>query len=655
MNKSILLLILLIFSSFISAQETYNSINMVVSIADLKSSTYTRDSIANAFFIYEKGFSRVENGGGYNLLTDYEAKIKILNEQGYDHATVKVLLYRNKKHKESFNSLVAYTYNLEQGKIIKTKVEKEQIYYEKHDQNFTSVKFTFSNIKPGSVLTYKYQVESPFMYKFNGWEFQDDIPKMHSEFIADLPGNYIYNTKLIGTLKLEDHKSTIIKKCLVVGSGHADCSHNVYVMKNIPAFKEEKYMTAKENYFSRIDYELKEFKGFDGKNKKYTETWKNVDDKLKKEATIGVQLKKLSITKNLLPDSIQSLPKDIIKAKAIYRYISNNYKWNKKKKIFNEGNINEVIKEKVGNVTGINVLLHNVLKQQQFIVHPVLLSTRDNGYATKIHPVISDFNYLIAQLSLDGKTYLLDATEKALVFGEVPFRCLNQYGRLLDFKNGSSWINIEPKQRSIHFFKEDLTLNKKLELSGKAKHVYSGYHAYFYRKELNQSGKEKFLGNIKNQNPEITITDVHISNQKNFEKAIEVEFNFTRDVPEIDNIFYIKPFTKAFFEKNPFKLNQRTYPVDFGYKDSYNYLVSINIPKDYDFIDIPKNLAYKLPNELAQIVINFQKNGNKLIINHRITFNSSYYPTEYYAVLKEFFNLIVNIENDSLIALKRIH
>ncbi|WP_024770482.1 DUF3857 domain-containing protein [Aquimarina macrocephali] len=656
MYRFLFFIFLTTFSFLISAQEAYNTKNMVVSMIDIQSKTYKKDSTANAFFIYEKGFSRVENGGGYNLLTDHEAKIKILNEQGYDHATVKVLLYRNKKHKESFNSLVAYTYNLEQGKVIKTKVEKNQIYYEKHDQNFTSVKFTFSNIKPGSVLTYKYQIESPFMYKFNGWEFQDDIPKMHSEFIADLPGNYIYNIKLVGTLKLNTKESTIKKRCLQApGLGSADCSHNIYIMKDIPAFKEEKYMTAKSNYFSRVEYELKEFKGFDGVNKKYTETWKNVDDKLKKEATIGVQLKKLSATKNLLPDSIQSLPKDIATAKIIYRYISNNYKWNKKKRIFNDGNINKVIKDKVGNVSDINILLHNVLKQQQFMVHPILLSTRDNGYATKVHPVISDFDYLIVQLSLNGKTYLLDATEKVLKFGEVPFRCLNQYGRLLDFKNGSSWINIEPKRHSVHFFKEDLILNEELELSGKAKHVYSGYHAYYKRKELNYSSKKKFLDNIKNQDQEITISDAQINNQNSFEKAIEVEFNFKRDVSEIDDIFYIKPFTKAFFEKNPFKLNQRTYPVDFGYKDSYSYLVSIDIPKNYDFIDIPKNLAYTLPNELAQVAISFQKNDNKLIINHRITFNSSYYPTEYYASLKEFFNHIISIENDSLIAVRRVH
>ena len=50
-------------------------------------------------------------------------------------------------------------------------------------------------------------------------------------------------------------------------------------------------------------------------------------------------------------------------------------------------------------------------------------------------PVISDFNYLIVQATIDDKTYLLDATDNYLSFGEIPFRCLNSYGRLMDFKN----------------------------------------------------------------------------------------------------------------------------------------------------------------------------------------------------------------------------
>ncbi|WP_062060476.1 DUF3857 domain-containing protein [Aquimarina longa] len=654
MNNFIFLLLFLILTIHITAQETYNSKNMIVSIADLKGSTYKKDTTANAFFIYEKGYSRVQNGGNYNLLTDYEAKIKILNEQGYNKAVVKIFLYKNKGNKELLKKLVAHTYTIENGEIIKNKVNDDQIYKEKYDENYTLIKFTFPNLKPGSVLTYKYQTESPFMYNFNGWDFQDDIPKMYSEFTADLPGNYIYNTRLIGTLKLETNESSIKKNCLEISSlGYADCAHGVYTMRNIPAFKKEKYMTTKGNYFSRIKYELKEFTGFDGKKKKYTKTWKNVDYKLEKEITIGVQLKKINLTKKVLPDSIKLMPNNISKAKAIYRYITNNYSWNKKNQIFKEGNINKVIENKTGNSSEINILLHNVLKQQKFNVHPVILSTRDNGYITKIHPIISDFNYLIVQLSIDKKPFLLDATEKNLKFGDIPFRCLNQDGRLLDFKNGSSWISITPRESSSFFYKEKLKLTKNLKLNGYAKHILTGYHSYFKRKELDQFNKKKFLDQIKKQSEDISITDIAIKNENDPNKNYEEEFDFIKSPEVIDDLIYIKPFTKPFFKENPFKLNERTYPVDFGYKDSYTYYISIELPLDYNFVDIPKNSNYTIPNNLGSVSTKFSRNKNKLTISHRIAFNSSYYPTEYYSTLKELLNLVVEIENNTIITVKR--
>ncbi|WP_299220631.1 hypothetical protein [uncultured Aquimarina sp.] len=654
MHQSFFSVFFLLLSFLSIAQENYNYKNLVVSEADLKGTRYENDTTANAFYIYEKGFSRIENGGNYNLLTDYSGKIKILNKEGFDKSTIEVFLYRNKSRKEILRNLIAFTHNLENGKIIKTKLEEDKVYREKYDEHYTLVKFTFPNVKPGSVITYSYQTESPFIFNFNGWDFQDDIPKMYSECIADLPGNYVYNIRLVGPLKLDVEESSIKKECIELSnSATADCAHNQYIMKNIPAFKKEKFMTAKKNYFSRVEYELKEYKGFDGVNKKYTETWKNVDKELRTEKTIGLQLKKVNATKNILPDTIKAMPIGLSKAKVIYKYITDNYTWNEKYHIFRDVEIKEIIKSKVGNVAEMNILLHNIYKEQGFAVKPVLLSTRNNGYATKIHPVLTDFNYLIIQLVINQETYLLDATEKTLAFGQIPFRCLNQYARLLDFKNGSSWIDVKPKSRSSYYYREKLKLTDELTLEGVAKYTYYGYHANSKRKAFDKVSEEKFLDRILIPDENLFTSGANVQNQNDVEKPFIEEINFTKSTEKIEDIIYLKPFTKSFFKENPFKLNERTYPVDFGYKDSYTYIVLIEIPDSYQFLDIPKNQNYALPGKSGKLSLNFQLQGNKLQINHTITFLSSYYPVEYYDSLKEFFNLIVDMENNTVITIKK--
>ncbi len=627
---------------------------MVVSEGDLKGNRYEKDTTANAFYIYEKGFSRIENGRNYNLLTDYSAKVKILTKEGYSKSTIEVFLYRNKNNKEIFRNLIAYTHNLENGKIVKTKVQENNVYQEKYNEHYTLVKFTFPNVKPGSVITYSYQTESPFKFNFKGWDFQDDIPKLYSECEADLPGNFVYNIRLVGPLKLDVKENFIKKECLEVGyGGVADCSHSVYAMKDIPAFREEKFMTAKKNYFSRIEYELKEYKGFDGVHKKYTDTWKNVDKELKTKKAIGTQLRKTNITKNLLPESIITMPIGLDKAKAIYRHITDTYTWNEKYRIFTEVEIKEIIKSKVGNVGGINILLHNIFEEQEFSVKPVLLSTRNNGYATTIHPVLSDFNYLIVQLSLDNQTYLLDATEKQLAFGQLPFRCLNQQGRLLDFKNGSSWIDIKPSDNSSVNYREKIKLTDESTLEGTSNYLYYGYHALYKRKSFQKTSKKQFLNKILNTEENIFITEASVKNENEIEKPFIEKVSYKKTTETLEGLIYLRPFTKPFFKENPFKLNERTYPVDFGFKDSYLYIVFIEVPDNYEYIDIPKSRNYALPGKLGTLSVNFQLQGNRLLINHSITFLSPYYPTEYYESLKEFFNLIVDIENNTVITIKK--
>ncbi|GAA3516165.1 hypothetical protein GCM10022393_32730 [Aquimarina addita] len=627
---------------------------MVVSKADLANTTYKNDSTAGALHIFEKGYSRIENGKNYNLLTDYKRKIKILDKEGYTKTKIEILLYKDKNNKEKLNNLIAHTFNLENGEIVSTKVKENDIYEEEYNENYTLVKFTFPNIKPGSVIRYSYQLESPFVFNFNGWDFQDDIPKLYSEYITDLPGNYTYNIKLIGPLTLSTNESSIIKNCLEGGrGGSASCSHNIYAMKEIPAFREEQYMTAKKNYFSRVQYELKEFKGFDGSNKKYTETWKSVDRKIKENPNIGIQLKKAGITKAILPDSITMAPNTLEKAKSIYYYINTTYAWNKKFTIFNDLSIKKVIETKTGNVSGINILLHNTLQQQGYEVHPVLLSTRKNGYLTKLHPVISDFNYLIVQLRLGEKTYLLDATEKMLPFGDVPYRCLNQQGRLMDFKNGSSWIDIKPTMRSFYYYKENLKLTITDSIFGDQEFVYGGYHGLAKRNYINESSEASYIKNIKEQDEEIKRTNITIKNKNQLEKPFIEKRTIHYPLNQTEGLIFINPFTKPFFDENPFKLNERTYPIDFGYSDSYTYTINLEIPSGYEFIDIPKSVKYSLPNESGSLKLHFNRTNNQLSINHIIHFRSPYYSTEYYTYLKKFFNLIIDLENNTIITVKK--
>ena len=72
-------------------------------------------------------------------------------------------------------------------------------------------------------------------------------------------------------------------------------------------------------------------------------------------------------------------------------------------------------------------------------------------------------------------------------FGEIPFRTLNQYGRLIDFDEGSYWEDIEVTDWSkrTHFIKIDSFESDLLE--GTLETEFSGYHAHDKKRRFHEN------------------------------------------------------------------------------------------------------------------------------------------------------------------------
>ncbi|MEW4925544.1 DUF3857 domain-containing protein [Algibacter sp. 2305UL17-15] len=647
-------LVILAFSLCLNlfSQSAFNSESYRVVLADIETNTFEKDTTAHALVIYEQGNSYVDPGD-YDLRTEIKHKIKILNRDGFDKANIVIPLYNTKNRSEKVDQILATTYNKIDGKVIKTQLEEKDIFREKYNENYTLVKFTMPNIQPGSVITYSYKLRSPFMFKYKGWEFQDDIPKLYSEYKTSIPGNWHYHIKLVGYKKLDVETSDIKKTCLEHARGaSADCAVSTYAMKDVPAFIEENHMTTKDNYLARIEYELQTFSGFDGTVNNYTKTWKDVDGELRSEPSIGKQLSKKLKPEDFFGASVINEPNNLKRAKAILKHVQENYTWNEEYSIFKKSNIKDLIEDKSGNVSSINILLHNLLKSCNINVSPVLVSTRKNGFPTKIYPVISDFNYLIVQAKIGGKTYLLDATDPYLSFGQIPFKCLNLYGRLLDFKNGSSWINIGPRKPSMSFIKTELNIDEAGNINGKARSRATGYHGLNKKKSCLGS-PDAYVEKLQNKFVNLNIKNFETQTTENTSASFSSAFDFTLEEALVGDNLYINPFLFPFFKENPFKLQERTYPVDFGYKDGYFYNLRFTIDDAFEIVEIPKSALLKLADNGGLLNMSSNLLGNTVNITFKVDFKKPLYPAELYPYLKEFMNTVVDIQTNSLIVLKK--
>ncbi len=654
MNK-ILYSAFLLFSLLLNAQNPgFNTENVSPTKGDLEATLYPEDSIANAVFLYEEGFSEFDEDEDYDIVKKYHAKIKIFNKEGFDHANIEIFISKNDHSSEKLINLKASTYNLENGKIVKVDLDRSQVYTEELE-NYDLKKFTFPAVKPGSVLVYSYELISPYKFNFTTWNFQTDIPKAYSKFTAKIPANYEYYTTKIGPLELKTNSSKVIKDCMRfgVGSSTAGCIETVYAMEDIPAFRTETYLSSRRNFISRIEFELKQIIQLDGFKQKYTKEWEDVDKELETNKGIGRQLKKDRLVDDLLPAGISNLPNNLEKAKKIYKYVQEEFTWNQEYKIFHDMNIRDIRDEKTGNILELNVLLHNIYESEGFSVLPVMAATRGKGLPKTIHPVLSDFNYFFIQLNVDDEKYLLDASEKNLAFGQLPYRALNHYARLMDFENGSSWIDIQPEKFSRVLYRDSIKINPDGSSQGYSIHSASGYHALDYRDRIEEIEAKDIFKELSNPIESTQVQNTEIFNNDDESKNFEIRYSLNNSSQKINDKIYFNPFSFKFFEDNPFKQEKRLYPIDFGYKDLYVYSAIIEIPKGYKVSSIPEPRNLKIQGNAANLRFTASQTGeNTINVQCRLTFPYAEYPAEYYPALKQFFDNILEVQSQSLIVIE---
>lgn len=617
------------------------------------------DSNANAAVLREYGKTTVEfddSNGKITLLFQYHVIIKIFNKEGFSQSNIVIPSYKDGGNEETIEVVNASTYNLNNGNKEETQLNKKSIFTENRSKYTQLTKFTLPNIKEGSVIEYIYNLRSPLLFNLKQWDFQSDIPKVHSEYQVNIPAIYTYNVTLRGPYKLTNQKAELYRECLHINGSKIDCSKINYVMDNIPAFVEEDFMTAASNFKSAVYFELAETQMLNGSKQSYTKTWKDIDFELTTARNLGLQMKRKDVFKDILPAILKGTTDDLSKAMAIDRYIKKQIKWNEYYGKYSEENIKNVVEKRSGNVADINLSLIAALTAANLDAEAVILSTRDNGMVNTVYPVMSDFNYIVAKVNIGDKSYLLDATESLLPFGLLPLRCINDKGRVINLKKPSYWIDLKASEKSVSNYTLTGQMTDDGKIIGNITNYTSGYAAFNKRREIRKyNSLDAYVEKLDEQMPKLSILKHEILNVDSVENLLtekyEVEFNLYDG--KIADQIYFNPFVINRISKNPFNLNERTYPIDLGAISNERITISITLPEKFEIIEKPKNLAIALPETGGRYLLESNLNGDKISLTQILQFNNAIYPAEYYLALKEFYSRIIQNQKTDILLKKK--
>lgn len=636
----------------------------VVKPEDFAPTVYGIDSNADAIVLTDIGSSSFEGGvtGNFSLVYKEQKRMRIMNKNGFDAATIKIMLYiENYANEEKLDNFEAVTYNLENGQVVATKLDKASLFKDKYDDNHVVRKFTFPNIKEGSIIEYRYTVISPYYTHLRPWDFQASLPRLWSEYTVTIPNeifDYVmfkqgYHPYAIDTSTSGYETYNIVDR----GTSASDRSESFslhsktitarWAMKDVPALKPEKYITSLDNYRARLEFQLKRIKYSESHIVEYMGDWYQLTEKLMKYDDFGVAI---NAGNGWMGDDLKKITAgatdDYSKAKKIYEYFRDNFTCTSHEGLYVTTTLKKAFDSKSGSVSDINLLLVAALKHLNFVAEPAILSTRDNGVANEMYPLINRFNYVVCHVKIGDKDYMLDASDNKMGFGKLPEETYNGSARVI----GEIPVLItlsadslkETKLTSLFAVNEDDKITATLSTQ------YGDFESREMREKLSKMQPDDYLKEVKQSysfDPELS--NIEIDSLKIPEEPLGVKYDLKFAFN--DDIVYFNPVFADVVKENPFKSAERFYPVEMPACTDDTYLLNMEIPTGYKVEELPKSTRVMLNEDEGMFEYIIQANADHIQLRCRTQIKKATFEPEDYETLRNFFAFIVQKEGEQIV------
>ena len=626
-----------------------------VSQQELEEEFHPKDSTADAAYLYKyrRSFFNYTPNQGFQLVTEIHQRIKIYTKEGFDYATTSIRYYKpDGGESETVNRIKGYTFSLDNGKVVKVKLGKDGIFKEKINKYNSKIKITMPNIKEGCVLEMKYVITSPYATSISDVQFQKGIPIKKLKSQIEIPEYYKYNKRSKGIHNIPMETTS---KSGTIGNTNYNVEVYIFEGNDVPALKNDEAFVANiYNFRGGMKFELAstDFINVGGEYKSYSTTWENVSKEIFKSISFGSELNKSNYYKKDLESLLANYNTDNDKISAIFQHVKDKVKWNGFYGKYTEKGVRKAYKENTGNVADINLMLTAMLRSAGFNANPILVSSKGNG--VPLFPTLKGFDYVISSIkTADNALILLDATEQFSMPNILPARALNWNGRLVNKDGSSSWIQLASSKSANEENMVMVKVSEDLMVEGFIRTKYENFNALNYRKNNNHIKEEELITKYE-ENNNLEIEDFKIVNKENLYKPITRNVKFTSEdlIEEIGNKIYIEPSLFLTVSKNPFKSDDRKFPVDFmvSWKDKNR--VSIQVPEGYAIEKLPESMAIGLPDNLGVFKYQVAQMGNKISTVSILQFNSHIIPSKYYKNLKDFYGKLVKKQSEKIILVK---
>lgn len=631
---------------------------------ELKMTTYAPDTAASAVVLYSKVRARYDLiANEFRLTYTYEVKIKVLKSEGTSYADINIPFYSNVNNasmKESVNQIDASAYNLEDGKVVRTKMKRDLIFNERINKKYEQIKFSIPAVRAGTVFEYKYQLASDFYYSINHWEAQKDIPVMHTQYDIVIPEYFLFNLDMRGShaLRTKDESESLSFNIqyqngrieLVTCTGR----HLQFIGTQLPALRADSYVWCPDDYRSGVSFELRGINFPGSPYKPFTQTWTEIDKMLLDDEEFGSPLKMRNPFRDDMPAlSLDRLTDRQEKICALFTFLKNKISWNGQYGLY--GNeVRKAVKNGTGSNADINFVLMSMLRDAKIPCYPVVMSRKSAGILPFTHPSVQKLNtFVVAIADTDSTFVFLDGSVTDGYLNTLPPVLMVNRARLITRAGEDNWVDLSRLGRNSLRSVVNAQISADGTITGSRQAGYTGQYAALFRKRYRTAkDSAEFISNIETEE-NIKVQQFSTKDVNSFSPKVTETLLFEKQASVNDNLIYINPMIFMHVSKCPFIQTERHLPLEMPYPDQLMQVTQLTLPEGYVVDELPESMNFQTEDKQGFCRYNIKQLGNQLIINYSFAYNKLLHSADEYPDVKSFWELVAQ-KNNEIVVLKKL-
>ncbi len=559
-----------------------------VSLEEVALTAYPLDTTARAVMLVEKNEVEVRTSEYVELsrrIYVYE-RIKILKEDGKSLSDYKIPYPKD----DAVHKIKVCTYNLVDGKVVESKLDKKFIFRESVSDNIGMYSFSAPDVRVGSVVEVSYELTGEDYWDIPELQMQHGLPVNLVEATMCYPDFLNLNRMGHGYLAPAYERITSQRNLLVNALPYCTIIQDKFTLTDVPAIPRESYSMCPDQYRCSVSYEISGITIPGVLYKQYSMQWPDVDASVRQSSIKDQCELKGKLLEPFLPTETEEMAAIVQVRNAVAGAI----KWNGNHTLV-PGSVKDALKEGSGSSATINALVASVLNKVGYEVDPLLVRRRTRGALASYYVRTDAFTDMLLRIQTpSGAVYYMDAAPDYGYVNVIDPVFLVKDARVvpLDAAKPGYWADLTTLAGGV----SNITVHAALQEDGRVEGTIglAAFKESSYLVRETRDGKdsdEKYFEMVEDGEDYETISGSFGSTDYSANAAFTIQFE--QQPSSAGDFLYVKPFLVTEHHPGDFPPVERHTPVDFPILDSINYVYDLQVPEGYAVEQLPDPVSIR--------------------------------------------------------------